>query len=97
MPLTAFQTQIALLLASNRPEDFSRLKLAEPVDLVAIKTMWLSALREAENLILKNPPDAYGCLFYSFAAQKFVSPSSNEDRVPHYGVPGGVLPRSLES
>lgn len=79
-----------------RPEDFSRLLLTEQVDLVANKTLWLSALKDAEDFILHHPPTDYGCLFYSPTTKSFVTPMLSNDAVPHYGIPGGVLPRLFD-
>jgi hypothetical protein len=80
-----------------RKEDFQRLSLREPVDLVALKSTWLDALSEADAFIHSRPPDEIGCLYYSRALQKFVGrfdPTDvGNDVVPHYGRPGGVLPR----
>lgn len=78
-------------------EDFLRLRLVEPVDLKSMKQRWLHALAEAENLINRLPPDQAGCLYYSQAKRRFVTPGKKDaDFVPHYGRPGGVLPRFFE-
>lgn len=79
-------------------EDFERLKLTEPVDLPALKTRWLAALSDAEAFVRTRPPEEVGCLYYSPSLERFVTPGLNEsgDAVPHYGRPGGVLPRVLE-
>ena len=78
----------------HRPEDFERLHLAEPVDLVELKTIWLAALDDAEAFIRSRPLDEVGCLYYSVEAARFVRPDGTADPgvVPHYGRPGGVLP-----
>ena len=78
-----------------RPEDFARLSLAEPVDLVANKTKWLSALDEAEHFLHAQPPSEAGCLYYSHDKDSFVMPVKGDSAEPHYGAPGGVLPRIL--
>jgi hypothetical protein len=80
-----------------RPEDFNRLLLTKPVDLVENKTLWLSAIRDADDFILHHAPKDYGCLFYSPASHRFVTPTASNDAVPHYGVPGGVLPRFFDN
>lgn len=78
-------------------EDFSRLSLREPVDLTALKSTWLSALSDAEAFIRSRPPAEIGCLYYCRSRQIFVGsfdPADvGKDVVPHYGRPGGVLPR----
>lgn len=76
-----------------RPEDFSRLHLAQPIDLVANKKVWLAALDEAEGFIRSRPPEEAGCLYYSKSAGTFVIPAQASDAVSHFGSLGGVLPR----
>lgn len=82
-----------------RPEAMARLHLAEPVDLQALKSEWLAALESAEEFVRNRPPEEVGCLYYELGSQRFVDP----DRVgvgpvvPHFGRPGGVLPRILGS
>lgn len=85
-----------------RPEDFSRLHLAEPFDLASAKQMWLAALAEAEGFARERPPEESGCLYYSPGVGKFVVPQrgaglADQGIVPHYGAPGGVLPRMADS
>jgi hypothetical protein len=79
-------------------EDFARLKLVEPVNLPALKTEWLAALAEADAFIRSRPPGEVGCLYYSPSQARFVAPGEGApgDAVPHYGRPGGVLPRIIE-
>ena len=80
-----------------RPEDFARLELVAPFDLVAAKTLWLSALSDAEVFIRHRPPSEIGCLYWSTAREEFVMPVSTDDEAgvvrPHWGAPGGVLPQ----
>ncbi len=78
-----------------REEDFSRLHLAAPVDLLQQKTRWLKMLKDAEQFIRSRPPDEFGCLYYSPKLKGFIQPSVQDpgDVVPHHGRPGGVLPR----
>lgn len=83
------------------PEDFSRLQLVEPFDLVRAKETWLAALADAEAFVRSRPPGEIGCLYYSAREQRFVVPRAEpppaaEDVSPHFGVPGGVLPRVTE-
>ena len=81
-----------------RPEDFSKLHLAIPVDLPAMKQEWHCAVEEAEKLINSRPPDEIGCLYYSTKRRIFLEPTADtKDIVPHYGRPCGVLPRILET
>lgn len=80
-----------------RPEEFVRLDLAVPFDLVAAKRTWLAALEEADAFIRTRPPDEIGCLYWSSSSKKFVMPSADgaspTDVVPHFGSHGGVLPQ----
>jgi hypothetical protein len=80
------------------PEDFARLHLVEPVDLPALKARWLGTLADADAFVRGRPPDEIGCLYYSPSLERFVAPGTNgpPDAVPHYGRPGGVLPRVLD-
>jgi hypothetical protein len=75
-----------------RPEDFTRLHLARPVDLVSLKTRWLAALEQCASFITTRPAAEIGCLYYSPKKNSFVMPAKGEEAVPHYGKPGGVIP-----
>lgn len=82
-------------------EDLRRLDLAVPLDLVELKARWLRALEEAEAFILSRPPQEAGCLYHSTALGRFVQPEPDTELetqgvVPHYGRPGGVLPRPTD-
>jgi hypothetical protein len=81
-----------------QPDDFMRLRLERPVDLPAMKTRWLEALDDAEAFVRSRPPSEIGCLYYSPSLQRFVTPRSGvpPDATPHFGRPGGVLPRVLD-
>lgn len=81
-----------------RPEDFARLNLAEPFDLVAAKQIWLGALADAEAFAGARPPDEAGCLYYSERERRFVAPLADrslesQGLAAHFGAPGGVVPR----
>ena len=80
-----------------RAEDFARLNLVEPFDLVAAKSTWLSALEDAERFANTAPRDAVGCLFYSATTKEFMMPTPEDIEgkraAQHYGRPGGVLPQ----
>ncbi len=84
----------------HRPEDLARLHLAQPFDLQAGKTRWLAALDEAEEFVTTAPPDDVGCLFWAPARGEFVMPTradlEGHDVVPHFGKPGGILPRMAD-
>jgi len=82
-----------------RPEDFARLHLAQVVDLPSLKASWLEALEKAQAFIASRPPQDLGCLYYSLSRKVFVEPTGLEpagEVAPHFGRPGGVLPRILE-
>lgn len=82
-----------------RLEDVTRLHLSEPVDLMALKTRWLGALADAEVFVRTRPPEEAGCLYYDTEAGRFVNPNRAKagSVVPHFGAPGGVLPRIVGS
>lgn len=85
-----------------RPEDFARLHLAEPFDLARAKDTWLAALATAEAFARERPPEESGCLYYATRGGLFVIPRADEPLadqgiVPHYGAPGGVLPRVADA
>lgn len=80
-----------------RPEEFSRLVLAEPFDLVAAKDQWLRALDQAARFVRARPPSELGCLYWSTTTDRFVMPGPDDlagDQLhPHFGRPGGVVPQ----
>jgi hypothetical protein len=80
------------------PRTSRGLRLAEPFDLSAAKQAWLSALADADTFARERPPDESGCLYYSTRLARFVIPAASSSLaeqaiVPHFGAPGGVLPR----
>ena len=79
-----------------RGEDLERLDLAESVDLHSMKQSWLEALDSVEPFVASRPPEEIGCLYYSAAQREFVDPRKVTDAVPHFGRPGGVLPRVVD-
>lgn len=80
-----------------RPEDLERLALAEPLDLLALKGAWLDALEGVEPFVASRPHGEIGCLYYSASRKAFVDPRNASDAVPHFGRPGGILPRVADS
>ncbi len=85
----------------HRPEDMARLNLAVPFDPVASKELWLGALADAEAFARSGPTDETGCLYYSPELESFTAPDRDRDLasqglVPHFGAPGGVLPRVVD-
>ena len=80
-----------------RAEDLARLDLVEPIDLPAMKRAWLDALDSVEPFVASRPPDEIGCLYHSASKRAFVDPRDAPDAVPHFGRPGGVLPRITDS
>lgn len=75
-----------------QPDDFTRLHLTEPVDLVANKKKWLQALDECSQFISTRPITEAGCLYYSPTLKRFFMPTAGEAAMPHFGTPGGVIP-----
>jgi hypothetical protein len=85
----------------HRPEEFDRLDLVRPIDLVAAKRTWLAALAEAETFIDSRPMSEAGCLYYRVAEARFVQPAAGaglqeQGLVLHFGGAGGVLPRAAD-
>ena len=80
-----------------RSEDLVRLELALPIDLQTTKSDWLDALDSVEPFVASRPPTEMGCLYYSPSECAFVDPSLVSDTLPHFGRPGGVLPRVADS
>jgi hypothetical protein len=83
-------------------EDFARLNLAQPFDLVAAKHTWLAALAQAESFARARPPDEIGCLYYATERDAFVLPQTgpslrDQGIVLHFGAPYGVLPRVADT
>ena len=76
-----------------RTEDLERLDLAMPLELHALKAEWLEALDAVEDFVASRPPEEIGCLYYSAERRAFVDPRRAPEAVPHFGRPGGVLPR----
>ena len=79
-----------------RAEDLARLDLVEPIDLHEMKREWIEALDSVEPFVASRPPEEIGCLYYSPSLGVFVDPREVTHAVPHFGRPGGVLPRVME-
>jgi len=79
-----------------RAEDLKRLDLTAPIDLHDLKQEWLQALESVDPFVAERPPGELGCLYYSASLSAFVDPREIADSVPHFGRPGGVLPRVSE-
>jgi hypothetical protein len=80
------------------PEDFARLHLVEPFDLVASKQRWLGALADTEAFARERPPEEVGALYCAPALERFVVPERDRSLEAqgialHFGAPGGVIPR----
>lgn len=80
-----------------QPRDFSRLHLANEIDLVGLKERWISMLEQASEYIRQGDPNEIGCLYYDRQKGTFTAPTPEErasgNIVPHFGRPGGVLPK----
>ena len=84
-----------------QPEEIDRLSLAAPFDLAEAKTTWRAALSDAEAFIAERPHEEVGCLYYSPGRDCFVAPSPGvslreQGLIPHFGRPGGILPKVAE-
>ena len=95
---------LELLKRRGRPreDEIRRLNLAEPFDLRGAKEEWLEALAFTEAFIRERPPEELGCLYYSVAEDRFTLPELGaslevQGLVPHFGTPGGVVPRVVEN
>lgn len=65
------------------------------------KDLWLGALGEAEAFVRERPPEESGCLYYSMRQSQFVVPRrdatlADQETVPHFGTPGGGVPRMAD-
>ncbi len=76
-----------------RSEDLARLDLVAPVDLQQLKSEWLDALESVGPFVSSRPAEQIGCLYYSASRRAFVDPRQAADALPHFGRPGGVVPR----
>lgn len=81
-----------------RPEELARLRLAAPIDPRELKVEWLGALEAADAFVRRRPPEEAGCLYYAVEQDRFVDPDevTSGSVVPHFGAPGGVLPRVMD-
>ena len=75
--------------------DLQRLDLAKTVDLHELKREWLEALDSVEPFVAALSAEEIGCLFYSGERRAFVDPRDAADAQPHFGRPGGLLPRVM--
>jgi hypothetical protein len=56
----------------------------------------------AETFIRQRPPEELGCLYYAAGERRFGLPSADrsldaQGLVPHFGAPGGVIPRVADA
>ena len=70
-----------------------RLKLSQSVLPLRIPEY----LYSVEPFDTSRVPSEIGCLYYSARRQEFVDPQNVPDAVPHFGRPGGVLPRIVDA
>jgi hypothetical protein len=85
-----------------RPEELRRLDLALPFDLASARNAWRAALEDADRFARSRPADEAGCLYYSTSRDRFTLPEADrslEDQglSLHWGRPGGILPRVIET
>jgi hypothetical protein len=67
--------------ARYRPEDFSSIVTAKPVDLIALGQQWRAVLARADALLPKLPPQDVGCLYLD-AQNRVVEPDPDS---PDFG------------
>lgn len=94
---------LELLKRRGRPrqEELDRLRLARPLNASECKDRWLRALEEAEGFVSSRPATELGCLYVHTPSGIFRSPSADrsleeQELLPHFGAPGGVLPLAVE-
>ena len=83
-----------------RPEDLAEVKLGAPIDLVQTKQAWVTAVREARDLVSQLPAAHLGCLYLGRDGQPQVpDPRSVEFATQrrHYGSLGGVVAQIVAS
>jgi hypothetical protein len=61
-----------------------------------MKRDWIEALDSVGPFVAARRMEELGCLYYSPSLQTFVDPDEVADAVPHFGRPGGVLPRIVD-
>jgi hypothetical protein len=78
-----------------RPEQFHELQLARPVDLPALKKIWMEGSRAAEQLLQRLPAGEVGCLYLD-ADNRPVTPNPEAPAFPklrrHFGSVRGAWP-----
>jgi hypothetical protein len=80
-----------------QPEEFQRLHLVRPPNLLELRAEWSAALESAQAFIDTRPSEEMGALYYDTATCRFVAPSADapDSVVCHFGAPGGVIPRVI--
>ena len=81
-----------------RPDELARLQLTAPLDAVAAKAQWREALTDAEAFVRERPSEEVGCVYADpntglVRAPDASRPLEAQGLVPHFGAPGGVIPR----
>lgn len=86
-------------LTKYRNEELVGLRLSQPVDLQALKHVWLSAVHDAQSLIERMPPSEMGC-FYLDARGQPVCPDPDSAEFStltrHFGSVKGAWPRVVQ-
>lgn len=81
-----------------RPEDLADLRLSQPVDLRALKRIWLDACMQAEALFERLPPAEMGCLYLDAQGKPVRPDPSSPDFTKltrHFGSVKGAWPRII--
>jgi len=81
-----------------RPDELARLQMTAPLDAVTAKTQWREALTDAEEFVRERPSEEVGCVYADPNTGLVRAPVASQTLeaqglVPHFGAPGGVIPR----
>ena len=108
VPLTPYQREVLALLAQTRTPD-SYLAGGAALHIAPnsiryshdLEQTWLAALSATEEFARSRPAEEAGCLYYSASRKRFVLPEpdvplADQGVAPHWGRPGGILPRAVE-
>lgn len=90
----ALIVELAARNTHYRQEEIDALYLAQPVDAVALKAEWLSALEDARELVARLPATEVGCLYLDANGRAVTPTSGTNGLLRHFGSLGGAWPVS---
>lgn len=81
-----------------RPEELARLRTSTPLNPADLKSRWQGALAAADEFVRQRPLDEVGCVYVDSRTGAVRAPDISrtldaQGLVPHFGAPGGVIPR----